>query len=106
MPLSYSGSKLASAVGAGNVVWIFDGRQWGQVRHLPPLSGDLLHLAGLRQDVDESLVLLLPVVLSGWCFTLRKGKVVRELGPPSASTLKLTPRAQPMSPVPVPSVLT
>lgn len=47
MSLSCSGSKLASTVGAGNVVWIFDGRQWGQFRHFPPLSEDLLHLAGL-----------------------------------------------------------
>lgn len=80
MSLSYSGSKLASAVCAGNVVWIFTGRQWGQVRHLPPPSERLLRLPGLRHDAEESLVLLFPVVLSGCCCTLQKGKAVRATG--------------------------
>lgn len=76
MSLSCLGSKLASAVGASNIVWVFDGRQWGQVRHLPSLGEDLLHLVGLVKGLDENLVLLSPVVPSG-CFILQKGKAVR-----------------------------
>lgn len=65
MSLCCLGSKSASAVGAGHVVWVFDGRQRGQVRHLPSFGEDLLHLAGLAQGLDEKLVLLSPVVPSG-----------------------------------------
>lgn len=79
MSLSCLGSKSTFAVGAGNVVRVFDGRQRGQVSHLPSLGEDLLHLAGLAQGLDEHLVLLPPVVPSGWII-LQKGKAVRATG--------------------------
>lgn len=79
MSLSCLGSKLASAIRAGNIVWVFNGRQQGQVRHLPSLGEDLLHLASLAQGLDENLMLLSPVVPSGW-LSLQKGKAVRATG--------------------------
>lgn len=79
MCLSYLGCKAASAVGAGSVVWIFNGRQRRQVRYLPSLGQHLLHLPGMAQGLDESLMVLPPVVSSGW-LVLQKGNAVRAAG--------------------------
>lgn len=79
MSLSCLGSKSAPAVGTGNILWVFNGRQWGQVGHLSSFGEDLLHLAGLAQGLDENLMLLSPVVPSGWCI-LQKRKALRATG--------------------------
>lgn len=79
MSLGHLGRKAASAVGAGNVVWIFNGGQRRQVGHLPALGEHLLHLPGLAQGLDEDLVLLPPVVPPGG-LVLQKGNAVRAAG--------------------------
>lgn len=89
--LSYLGCKAAPAVGAGRVVWIFNGRERRQVRHLPSLGQYLLHLSSVAQGLDESLMVLLPVVPSGW-LTLQKGNAVRAAG--TAASLHPQPCSQ------------
>lgn len=95
--LGYLGRKAASAVGAGHVVWIFNGGQRRHIGRLPALGEHLLHLPGLAQGLDEDLVLLPPVVPPGWLI-LQKGNAVRAAGavglcsqPPSQGPTWVTP---------------